>query len=589
MISKSQISQIWVFIITFILWTLLRIYLIPTNDFPINKMVENNEIRLPSVTYISPSKISHLLHGIDKFENETESLNKAYKLLSFIAFHTKSSKSKIEYERAIGYFKKFISRNEPPPKVFFERPEKIRELEVNEICPEREWSDKDLISELKQPMWFDPFLKSDCKVPPLDSLVTLFFNFVNEIHLSKAKELFLDIAASKYNKMNMVAVVSKGSSYTQLTEITTNKLPNMKITESSKTKHVDVLRETMNTVTTKYVIITRNIERFDNFSLIIRLVRDISLGNAEIVGGTQRNQSGHWKAGCYQVKQENDLLHFEEGYDESDNGCMFCDYLSTPFAVKTENLKTYLHQDSMVGNELTGDFLYMEYFMKIRFKNELDIYMCADSMFYTETSALQTSNINNVWLPYLKKYKYSAVTVGFPDQKNKIVYPCKDVDITCSPSILSPRMKTCCMSEAEIHMRHVMEILSSIPYRFQLPTSEPYWNTLDKLGISSGKFIISIQVTGDGLDKLKTNLKLDGFEWSGSHFASDSWLFDFVTSPLSTNENTEHRYTISFGNLRLRVVEFPGDSLLLNTPYPCTSCLDLLFDYRDMKSHKLWL
>ena len=105
-----------------------------------------------------------------------------------------------------------------------------------------------------------------------------------------------------------------------------------------------------------------------------------------------------------QVKQDNDLLHFEEGYDESDNGCMFCDYLSTPFAVKTKNLKTYLQQHSMVSNKLTGDFLYMEYFMEIRFKNKLDIYMWADSMFYTETSALQTRNSNNAWLSYLKKY-----------------------------------------------------------------------------------------------------------------------------------------------------------------------------------------
>ena len=71
------------------------------------------------------------------------------------------------------------------------------------------------------------------------------------------------------------------------------------IVESSKTNHVDVLREAINAVTTKYVVITRNVERFDNFSIIIRLVRDISLGNAEIVGGTQRNQSGHWKSGCY--------------------------------------------------------------------------------------------------------------------------------------------------------------------------------------------------------------------------------------------------------------------------------------------------
>ena len=92
--------------------------------------------------------------------------------------------------------------------MLFEKPEKNQELEVNDICPERDWLAKNLVSEYNGPLWFDPFLKSDCKVPPLDSLVTLFFNFVNEIHFSKAKELFLDAAASKYKNMKMIAVVT---------------------------------------------------------------------------------------------------------------------------------------------------------------------------------------------------------------------------------------------------------------------------------------------------------------------------------------------------------------------------------------------
>ena len=161
----------------------------------------------------------------------------------------------------------------------------------------------------------------------------------------------------------------------------------------------------------------------------------------------------------------------------------------------------------MVSNKLTGDFLYMEYFMEIRFKNKLDIYMWADSMFQTETSALQTRNSNNAWLSYLKKYKYSVVTIGFPEQKHKIEYRCKEVGITCSPSIMSQKISTCCMGEVELYMKHIMEMLSqsSILYRFQIPTSKPYWSTFEKLGISSGKFIISIQMTDDGnrLDKLK--------------------------------------------------------------------------------------
>lgn len=95
-------SQILLFVITFGMWTLLRKYLQTIDVSPANKMAEHNEK--------NPSSVTHLLHGMDKIGNETEILNKAYKFLSFIVFHTKSSKSRIEYERAIGYFKKSIFR-----------------------------------------------------------------------------------------------------------------------------------------------------------------------------------------------------------------------------------------------------------------------------------------------------------------------------------------------------------------------------------------------------------------------------------------------------------------------------------------------
>ena len=584
MISKSQIS---LFVILVIIWASMRKFLFSTLAQTADK--EN----IPSVAYNSPSKTEHLLQGIEKIENETESLNKAYKLLSFVIFHTKSSKSRIEYERAIGYFRNFIFENNPPAQILFEKTEKIQELKGNEICPEREYVTKDLSSQNYEPMWFDPLLKTNCKVPPLDSLVTLFFNFVNEIPLSKAEDLFLDAADCKYKNMHMLALVATGSSYKHLTDIATKKLPNMKIVESSKASHIGVLREAMNKVSTKYVVITRNIERFDNFSVVIRLVRDLSLGNAEVVGGTQRNISGHWKAGCYQVKMEADLLHFEEGYDESDNGCMYCDYLSVPFAVKTANLNQYLQQDFVSENELRGDFLYMEYFMMVRFKAKQNIFMCIDSMFYTETSALQVHNNNkNAWLPFLRKYKYSTITFGFPDQKHKLEYLCSDVALTCTPS--TERVNQCCIREAESYIKDVVEILSksNVSYQFKLRTmkSEPYWDTIGKMGISAaGKFIIPIQ-TNRGRDELKNVLKLDGFEWKDSQFSSASWLFHFLTVPSSTMDiKIGGGYTISFGRLHLPVVEFPGDSLFLSDTHSCKTCLDLLFNYRDMKSYKIWL
>ena len=58
-----------------------------------------------------------------------------------------------------------------------------------------------------------------------------------------------------------------------------------------------------------------------------------------VVGGSYRNLSGHWKAGCMQTTLKNFVVEYQEGYYHSKNGCMICNYLQGPFVTKTNLLK----------------------------------------------------------------------------------------------------------------------------------------------------------------------------------------------------------------------------------------------------------
>lgn len=628
--TKISKSQIGLFLLVAFVWAGVRMMFSSTipkfgEEGKFSGKASNNNYGVPesisSFTFSSSMKSEELLNSMEQqkqqAQNETESLNEAYRLLLFIASHTKSSKSRIEYDRVVEYSKKhiFSSKILPLPKI----PAKYLENDVtkmtegdasmkngeNEVCPEGEWPDNIFKYENKAPMFFPPFLQNECKVTaPLNSIVTLLFNFVNEIPLAKAKELFLDAAHCKYKNMRMIAImrhVPPFTSYEELKEIANSHLPHMEIAMTSRETHVDVLSEAMDKITTKYVVLTRNIERFDNFSLIIRLVRDLSLGNAEAVGGAQRNFSGHWKAGCYQVKRRNDLLHFEEGYDESDNGCMYCDYLSSPFAVKLNNFKQYISRNFVRSSSLSGDFLYMEYFMWVRFTAKLNVFMCMDSMFYTETSGLQViPRDESKWLSFLVKYKFSSVTAGFPDQKRRIEFPCSRVALSCGPpSSEAEAPNQCCVKEGEKYIKNVVKVLleNGVKYQFMLPTHRgPYWN-LVKSGetttseYSLGKHIIPIK-TSRGHGELKNILKMDGFEWEKpGQLSSANWLFDFVVLNSPSNDTSfKSGYSISFGDLYLPVDGFPGDSLKmgLHKP-PYRSYLDLLFYYRDLRSQKIWM
>ena len=524
-------------------------------------------------------------HG--SLESLKATLDEAYIVMNQILQESESAKTVLELEKGIKYLKEAIKERDilagetshslPVIKI-----QKKDLTDPKEFCPEKYISPKHDYPLYLKSIPLDP----SCKVPPLNKMVSVIFNFVDEIPISKAEDLFEDAAFGEYKNMTFIAFLKPNLAETEkLKKLAKAKLPNMKIVEqtklSGKENHAAILAKAVSYAETKYVVLTRNIERFDNFSTIIRLVRDISLGKAEIVGGSHRNTTGHWRAGCYQMKQNRGEMAFDEGYDFSDNGCMFCDYVSGPFGIKKEILVEYLASVEKI--DLSGDQFYMNMHFHFRQQMKKKVLMCIDSMFYTKTSGLLPAN-KTFWKPFLVQNKISKMI--FPNHTAMHEFSCSEVGLSCSPE-KDLDLPFCCFKEAEKVLAHINKYLqeNKVRYHFYLPDGQPMWNKFYMENLNKNLILIGV----DDLNKL-SKLKFSGFSWSfiEHQFSSQEWNIVFQEE----KEFLSDIINIRFSSLLLPVNMNPGQALAKYGDDHCTKdkiCFDLLHFYGPLDSQKVWM
>ena len=71
-------------------------------------------------------------------------------------------------------------------------------------------------------------------------------------------------------------------------------------------------------VTTPYILVARDVFHFTWLTQLERQIRVVSqIPNVGVAGGSYRNFSGHWKAGCVQTTMKNYVLEYQEGYYHS--------------------------------------------------------------------------------------------------------------------------------------------------------------------------------------------------------------------------------------------------------------------------------
>ena len=157
-----------------------------------------------------------------------------------------------------------------------------------------------------------------------------------------------------------------------------------------------ILNNLLSYVETKYVLIGNGLNRLNFYASLERLVKSLSLLEAERVGliaGSFRNQHGHWKIGCYQYENmdfnyvRDSFYKYElnliEAYKRSSKlDTIYCDTLNSavPFVLKTSLIKLFRFDENMFTNE-TNVFMYQDFFLQLKHSGYL-LHSMPDSMFF---------------------------------------------------------------------------------------------------------------------------------------------------------------------------------------------------------------
>ena len=188
-------------------------------------------------------------------------------------------------------------------------------------------------------------------------------------------------------------------------------------------------------VSTPYVLVARDVFHFTWLTQLERQIRVVSqIPNVGVAGGSYRNFTGHWKAGCVQTTMKNYVLEYEEGYYHSRNECMFCDYLQGPFVAKTKLLKF----DESLPNEV----IFEDWFLRLAQDGNL-MMSCPDAMYFmTDYSSFSKRTSKNVWKPLAKKWELNRVILP---EGVKHSFSCKDIGLQCKAN--SELLPVCCQEE----------------------------------------------------------------------------------------------------------------------------------------------
>ena len=488
--------------------------------------------------------------GIPPFTSKVElqrELEEIYNMIHDASLQSRSAKTILELDNSLVLLKdalKIIGVDDVKLKTAVKPPNLPEASKTLEVCPEKFVLHYDVFYIDGIPV--DP----DCHTaPPLHTVLTVVMNFVNEAKVRDVHTLLSDISQSRYRNISVLAIFDKTYKTSPLESKFKNKVPHLKLVNTDKTSHHQVLNEVIKHIETKYLILTRDMERYDNFSTIDGLMRPISYGKADVVAASHRNGTGHWRAGCYQSKMVEYGYRLVEGYDLSYNGCMYCDYVSGPFAVKKDLLAHYLKQ---VSEEFSGDMLYMDFFT-ILYNDKKIVMSAVDCMFYSFTSGLQVMN-KNKWLGYAKKYKINKFI--FPDGE-KFNFGCAELSLSCRmPS--KNTLPLCCHDELTVFMNFIAHALDKNKVKFEVETELKDHNNV----------IVHAVINDAQLKKVKELFEHNaGYKWEdlGGYVkvAASSWNMKlYVKAQLSNEkldgEEYEESTKILIGDVWTSTVINPG-------------------------------
>ena len=207
--------------------------------------------------------------------------------------------------------------------------------------------------------------------------------------------------------------------------------------------------------TTDYVLVGRRLERFSLYARLERMVRLLSEhADVDFVGGAVRTPDGHWHMGCYQSAMRNYTLTYKDGYRTSLHSCAYCDYLMSPFVVRTAAAR-----ETQLTGALSSDVAFFDYFLRLA-ERKKTVMSCPDVMFYVTSEAdAKVDELHTDWIPVVRERVLNRVV--FPDGRGELNFSCKEAGTSCSyrAGVMLP---ICCVRNLLRVVRDVLAVCEKI-------------------------------------------------------------------------------------------------------------------------------
>lgn len=205
---------------------------------------------------------------------------------------------------------------------------------IQEVCPEK-FLGKTLT--YGYPFFRKGFATLNCtQFVPMDKIVTVVFDDVHTSRMSPAAhERVLKGIHQYYPQMNVV-FITKEKKRGDVTKLKSN----VKIIEvNDDTKQGEMWDTALHEVTTKYVLVARQLTEFDDDVNLQRLVRILSeQPDVTFAAGAHRSRNGHWDIGCLQAIFQNWTLTLQGGYYMSFWDCVVCEFVPGPWLARTNEI-----------------------------------------------------------------------------------------------------------------------------------------------------------------------------------------------------------------------------------------------------------
>ena len=315
-------------------------------------------------------------------------------------------------------------------------------------------------------------------------------------------------------------------------------------------------------VSTPYVLVARDVFHFTWLTQLERQIRVVSqIPNVGVAGGSYRNFSGHWKAGCVQTTLKNYVLEYQEGYYHSKNECMFCDYLQGPFVAKTKLLK--------FDEKLPNEVIFEDWYLSLAEDDNL-VMSCPDAMYFTaDYSSISKTSDNNVWKPLAKKWELNRVLLI---EGVKHSFSCKDIGFQCNAH--SELLPVCCQEEYAYALSFFQKFADQHNITFELDSGSVLgvvkFNGLLPWDLDGDLSILSSDVAIFGKKETVEHFQRNGFELTkfkltdGGYFKINFNRFYIEVWGLPTVSNTQYlppelqkHATFTKTNIRGKWIETP--------------------------------